>query len=90
VDAARHKEALLKARLQPRIDEAYTITNSIEAKLVTLQETQERIRGNSSTTAVTEQRIDEVQQVAAQCAAEIVGIQLELGGLHANISAPTK
>jgi len=43
VDAAQHQEAVLKARLQLWIDEAYTITASIEAKLTQLQAIRERI-----------------------------------------------
>jgi len=61
VDVARHKEAVLKAHLQPWIDEAYTITASIEAKLAKLKATQERIQGSSSTIMVTEQGTEEVQ-----------------------------
>ena len=34
VDAVRHKEAVLKARVQPWIDEEFVITALIEAKLV--------------------------------------------------------
>jgi len=37
VDATRHKEVVLKAYLKPWIDEAYTITTSIEANLVQLR-----------------------------------------------------
>lgn len=37
VDVTRHKEAVLKAFLQPWIDEAYTITTSIEGNLTKLQ-----------------------------------------------------
>jgi len=33
VDAARHREAVLKARIQPWIDEAFIITTTIECKL---------------------------------------------------------
>jgi len=33
VDARRQKEALVKARVQPWIDEAFTITADIEGKL---------------------------------------------------------
>ena len=43
VDATRHKEAVLKACLQPWIDKAYTITASIESNLTQLQATQQRI-----------------------------------------------
>ena len=39
VDATRHKETVLKVRLQPWINEAYTITTSIEAKIAQLQAT---------------------------------------------------
>jgi len=37
VDAARQKEALLKTRVQPWIDEAFTITVDIEGKLAQMQ-----------------------------------------------------
>ena len=60
MDAARHKEAVLKVHLQPWIDEAYTITASIEAKIAQLQATQERILGSSSIAVVTEQCMEEV------------------------------
>ncbi len=40
VDAAQNKEAVFKACLQSWIDEDYTITTSIEAKIVQLQATQ--------------------------------------------------
>jgi len=40
VDVVQHKEAVLKACLHPYIDEAYTITTSIEANLTQLQATQ--------------------------------------------------
>lgn len=33
VEAAQHKEVVLKANIQPWIDEAFVITTSIEAKL---------------------------------------------------------
>jgi len=33
VDTTQHKEAVLKARVQPWIDEAFVIIASIEAKL---------------------------------------------------------
>jgi len=39
VDAAQHKEAVLKARLGPLLDEAYLLTTSIEGKLASLQVT---------------------------------------------------
>ena len=60
VDATRHNETVLKARLQPWIDEAYTITASIEAKIMQLQATQERIQSSSSTIVMTKQCVEEV------------------------------
>jgi len=36
MDAVQHKEAVLKARLKPWLDEAYAVTASIEGNLVTL------------------------------------------------------
>lgn len=86
VDAAQHKEAFLKVCLEYWIDEAYTITTSIEENLTRLQETRERIQGSSLATSVTKQCIEEVQEVAAQCTAELAMIQSELGGLRAKIS----
>jgi uncharacterized coiled-coil DUF342 family protein len=90
VDAARHKEAVLKARVQPWIDEAFTITTTIEGKLAQMQGTQEQMQGSSSDTAVSEQRIQEIQQAAAQCAADLAAVRAELEGLRAKISAPTE
>lgn len=37
VDTARHKEAVLKARVQSWIDEAFTMTTDIEGKLTHMQ-----------------------------------------------------
>ena len=34
VDATQHKEAIIKARVQPWIDEAFTITTNIKGKLM--------------------------------------------------------
>ena len=68
----------------------YIITSCIEAKLMQLQAMQERIQGSSSSTVVTKQRIEEVQQLAAQCTAELATIQSELGGIHAKISVMTE
>ena len=89
VDATRHKEEILKVRLQPWIDEAYTITASIEAKLMQLQATYQRIHGSNSAAAVAEQSVEEVQQAAAQCTTEVAAIQTDMVGIHAKISAPT-
>jgi len=60
VDAALHKEAMLKARLKPWLDEAYIVTSSIEAKLVTLQVMQQNLQADSLG-AMTEQMIEDVK-----------------------------
>lgn len=87
VDAAQHKEAVLKARQKPCLDEAYAVMTSIEGKLVTLQATQQKLQANSSG-VVTEQMVEEAKQAAAQCTVEVVAIQLEQGGLRTKISMP--
>ena len=46
VDAARQKEALLKERVQPWIDEAFTITAEIEGKLLELIAPSPKAEGN--------------------------------------------
>ena len=84
-----HKEAVLKVRLKPWLDEAYTVMASIEGKLVTLQETQQKLKINSSG-EVSEQMVEEAKQVAAQCTAEVAVIHVEMGGLCTKIFVPTK
>jgi len=59
VDDTRYKEAVLKARPQPWIDEVYMITTSIEGKLTKLRATQQKIQSSSSATII-EQRVEEV------------------------------
>jgi len=53
LDAASHKEVVLKACLYSWINEAYSIIASIEENLTKLQATQQRIQGNSSAAVVT-------------------------------------
>jgi len=43
VDATLHKEAMMNARMNPWVDEAYTVIGSIEGKLATLQVMQQKI-----------------------------------------------
>jgi len=43
VDAALHKEAVLKERLKPWLDEAYIVIGYIESKLTTLQAMQKKL-----------------------------------------------
>ena len=51
-------------------------------------EMQEQMQGSSSDTAVSEQWVQEIQQVAAQCVVNLVAVQAELEGLRTKISAP--
>ena len=62
VDAAHHKEVVLKARLKPWLDEAYMIMITIEGKLANLQETQQKLQANSAGPA-TKQLVEEIKQV---------------------------
>jgi len=43
-----HKEVVLKARLRPWLDEAYSIMACIEGKLANLQATQQKLQADSS------------------------------------------
>lgn len=88
VDAAQHKEEVLKARLKPWLDEAYAVMAYIEGKLATMQETQQELQADSSR-SITQQIVEEAKQVTTQCTVEVVVIQAELGGLRAMIFAPT-
>ena len=89
MDEALHKEVVLKARLKPWLDEAYTLTTSIEGKLAILQETQQNLQPNSSG-VVTKQMVEDTKQAVAQCTDEVVVMRVELGGLCIKISTPTK
>jgi len=80
----------LKARVQPWIDEAFLIKTTIEGKLAQMQGTQEQIQGSSFDTAISKQHVQEIQQVAAQCTADLAAIRAELGGFCVKISAPTE
>lgn len=62
---------------------------SIEGKLETLQETQQKLQADSSG-AVTEQMVEDLKQAAAQCTTEVAVIKVELGGLRAKISVPAE
>jgi len=89
VDVAQHKEAVLKSCLKPWLDEAYAVMTSIEGNLVNLQATQQKLQVDSSG-PMTEQLVEEEKQATTQCTVEVAIKQVELGGLHANISAPSE
>ncbi len=52
LDASRHKEAVLKVRIQPWINEAFTITAEIEGKLAHMQWMHARMQRSTSHTEV--------------------------------------
>jgi len=54
-------EAILKVRVQPWIDEAFTIKTKIKGKLSQMQGMQEEVQGSNSDTVVSEQRVQEIQ-----------------------------
>jgi len=43
VDVVLHKEAVLRARLKPWLEEAYIVIGNVEGKLVTLQAMQQQV-----------------------------------------------
>lgn len=62
---------------------------TIEGKLANLQVTQQKLQVDNLR-PITEQFVEETKYVAAQCTTEAIIIQVELGGLHTNISAPAE
>lgn len=89
VDVGQHKEAILNARLQPWLNEAYLITAIIEGKLASIQKTQQKIQLDSARLA-TEQLVEEMKQATTQCTIEVTIVQVKLRGLHDKISAPSE
>ena len=89
VEAVQRKEETLKARLEPWLDEAYEITTTIEGKLASLQETQQKLQ-TASAGPVIKQLVEELKHAATQCATKVAVVQVELGGLCDKISAPTE
>ena len=61
-----HKDVVLKARLKPSLDEAYTVIGFIEGKLTTLKSTQQKLQANNSR-AVTEKMVKDTKQAVVQC-----------------------
>jgi len=48
LEETQQKEAVLKAKLGPWLDEAYVISSTIEDKLVNLQRTHQKVREDSA------------------------------------------
>lgn len=65
------------------------MTGNIKGKLVTLQETQQKLQVDNAG-AVIEQTVEEAKQVATQCKAEVAVIWVKLEELRAKISTPTE
>ena len=63
VDVVLHKEAVLKVRLKPWLEESYAAIGNIKIKLVTLQAMQPQLQANS-TWAVTEKTVEDTKQAA--------------------------
>lgn len=64
VDATRHKEVVLKARVQPWIDEAFAITAKIEGKLAHMQGMHVLMQRSTPDTEVSKKCMQQIQQVA--------------------------
>ena len=80
---------MLKARLQPWLEEAYQVMNFIQDKLKGLQETQQMMRLVVEGPA-NEKLIEEVQKVVTQSTVEVVVIQVGLGDLCSEIVVPSE
>ena len=88
-EVAQRKEAVLKARLGPWLDEAYVIFATIEEKLAGLQRTQQKIKEDNAG-PVTEHLVEQIKKDATQSAVEVAVAEVELGGLRSKISVPLK
>ena len=87
MDIALHKEAVLKERLKPWLEEACAVIGNIEGKFVTLQAMQQQLQADS-TGAVTEKRVEDEKQAIAQCTTKVTVIRVELNRLPAKIFMP--
>jgi len=70
VEAARKKEALLKARLEPWLEESYQIMTTIQDKLKSLQQMHHTMRLVAEG-PTTEKLVEEVKQASTQSDAEV-------------------
>ncbi len=89
VEAVQSKEAVLKARLGPWMDEAYVLSTTIEEKLESLLRMKQKIQ-EDSVGPTTEQLVEQIKQAATQSTTKVAMAQVELGGLHCNISLPAE
>lgn len=90
MDASKQKKALLKARIQPWINEAFTITTDIEGKLSQMQGLYALRQAADPHKEASEEHMQQVQQTAEQCATDLQVVWDQLAGLYAKISTPTE
>lgn len=88
-EAAQKKEALLKARWGPWLDEAYQVMTNIQEKLVGLQHTQQTMKIVAEGPA-TEQLVEEVKKASTQSVVKVAVVQVEFGDIHSKITVPAK
>lgn len=77
---------MLKARLQPWLEEAYQVTTTIHDNLEGLQQKQQTMRLAVEGPATEKS----VEQATTQSAAEVAVIQVELGDLRSKIATPAE
>jgi len=90
VDAARQKEAMLKKRIQPWLDEAFMASSNIEGMLTHKQVASEPRKAMKSNIYTSVARIEWVKQMADDFFAMVSEAQKFLNDLSANISTPAK
>ena len=90
VDTTRQKEAVLKERIQPWIDEAFIITADIEGKLAQMKAMHALRQGVAPESESSAERVEQIQQTVDQCAADLRVAKEQLEGLHDKIVAPAK
>ena len=90
MDATRHKETVLKVCLQPWIDEAYVITAFIEEKLAQMQGLYVLRQTTEPHKEATEEPMQQVQQTAERCIADLLAVREQLEGFSAKIATPAE
>lgn len=71
VDVARQKEAVLKACVQPWIDEAFLITVDIKEKLAHMKAMQDLRQGFDLDSYHLAEQAEQIQRMAEQCVADL-------------------
>lgn len=89
VEVTQKKEAVLKAQLDPWLEDSYQVSTNIQQKLENLQLTQSKVKWDIKGPA-TEHLVDQVRQEAMQSMVVVAVVQVELGDPHSKISVPAK